>query len=143
MKNTKRILLSAILPLFAIVFVSSVIVPRGPVLAAGSFFESQIGVGTDDMAEAFGEPDSSRPTDLRIIIARYIKIFLGFLGIIFLGLILYGGFLWMTDMGNSDNVKKAKSILSTGIIGLIVIMASFAIANFVTESVFDVTTKTN
>ena len=38
--------------------------------------------------------------DPRLIAARIIRVALGFLGIVVLTLIIYGGFLWMTAAGN-------------------------------------------
>ena len=56
---------------------------------------------------------------------------LGFLGLIAVIIILYGGFRWMTAGGNEDAVKKAKHTLMAGIIGLVIIMAAWGIARFV------------
>jgi len=56
---------------------------------------------------------------------------LGFLGLIAVIIILYGGFRWMTAGGNEDAVKKAKHTLMAGIIGLVIILAAWGIARFV------------
>jgi len=56
---------------------------------------------------------------------------LGFLGLIAVVVILYGGFRWMTAGGNEDAVKKAKHTLTAGIIGLIIVLAAWGIARFV------------
>ena len=65
------------------------------------------------------------------IVATIIQIFLGFLGIIFVILIIYGGYLWMTSRGNEEQVKKAKDTLQKATIGLIIILAAYAITYFV------------
>ncbi len=70
-------------------------------------------------------------TDPRIIIARVIRVVLGFLGIVALLLILYAGWLYMTSGGEPSKVDKAKKILSNALIGLIIILSAFAIATFV------------
>lgn len=69
--------------------------------------------------------------DPREIAGRIINFALGFLGIIAVGLILYSGFLWMTAAGNEDKVEDAKKILKNGVIGLVIILASWAIATFI------------
>ena len=56
---------------------------------------------------------------------------LGFLGLVAVVIILYGGFRWMTAGGNEDAVKKAKHTLTAGIIGLIIVLAAWGIARFV------------
>ena len=63
---------------------------------------------------------------------------LGLLGIIFLVLVLYAGFLWMTAAGNEDQVTKAKSILTTSIIGIVIIVAAYAIVKFVLDAIFKI-----
>ena len=57
----------------------------------------------------------------------------GVLGLIFLFLTLYAGYLWMTAMGDSKKVTKAKDILSQGVIGLIIVASSYAISFFVVD----------
>ncbi len=54
-------------------------------------------------------------------------------GVIFLVLIIYGGILWMTDIGNSEQVSKAKKLLVHSTVGLIIISGAFAITNLLLE----------
>jgi hypothetical protein len=65
------------------------------------------------------------------IIGYVISIFLGFLGIVFLVLMLYGGYLWMTSFGNTAKVTKAKDLIVDAAIGLIIVLAAYALSNFV------------
>jgi hypothetical protein len=60
-----------------------------------------------------------------------VNIFLSLLGIIFIVLMLYGGFLWMTGRGNEERLTKAKELIQAAIIGLIIITAAYAISFFV------------
>ena len=73
--------------------------------------------------------------NLADIVVVVINGVLGLLGIIFLSLTFYAGFLWMTAQGNEDNVTKAKNILTTSIIGIIIIVAAYAITNFVLTAI--------
>jgi TRAP-type C4-dicarboxylate transport system permease small subunit len=82
-------------------------------------------------AEAAGFSEPASPVE---IIAALIGVFLSFLGIIFLILIIYGGFVWMTSGGNETKVLKAKKILERAVVGLIIIMASYGITVFVFNS---------
>lgn len=70
-------------------------------------------------------------TDPRELAARIINIALGFLSVIAVGIVLYSGFLWMTSNGEEDKVTRAKQILKNGIIGLVIVLASWGIATFV------------
>jgi TRAP-type C4-dicarboxylate transport system permease small subunit len=86
-------------------------------------------------ARAAGFPD---PKTIPEIIGAIINSFLSLLGVIFLCLIIYGGFLWMTSGGNETKVYRAKEVLRNAIIGLIIIMASYSITSFVIKTLIDV-----
>ncbi|NCU44209.1 hypothetical protein EOM71_00835 [Candidatus Falkowbacteria bacterium] len=64
-------------------------------------------------------------------VSSFITIVLGLVGVIFLALIIYGGFLWMTAAGNEKQVETAKSIISRAAIGLIIIVLAYAITFFI------------
>lgn len=65
------------------------------------------------------------------MISTVIQLILGFLGVIFLVLIIYAGFKWMIAGGNQEEVTKAKAILKQAIIGLIITLSAYAITWFV------------
>ena len=69
--------------------------------------------------------------DLLTTVNNIIKVLLGLLGILAVLLILWGGFIWMTAAGDTDKVEKAKKLIISGIIGLVIIFAAYAIAQFV------------
>jgi hypothetical protein len=81
-----------------------------------------------------GLNNSLTSTDPRTVIGRVINLALGFLGVIAVGIILLGGFKWMTAGGNEEKTGEAKKLLGAGVIGLIIILASWAIATYVINS---------
>ncbi|MBN2854302.1 hypothetical protein JXK06_02075 [Patescibacteria group bacterium] len=56
---------------------------------------------------------------------------LSLLGVIFIILLIVGGYKWMTAGGNEENVKTATNYIKRSIIGLIIILASWAIWLFI------------
>lgn len=98
--------------------------------ASNNLWNSQEGM-SDVGSKAFGSSDT--PTDIRVITANIIKVFLALLGIIFVVLLVLAGYKWMTAMGNEDKVSEAKGQITTAIIGLLIILAAYAITKFVTE----------
>lgn len=90
--------------------------------------------GINDLAES-GVNLGSR--DLRDIIAGIVNVFLGFLGVLATLLILYGGFIWMTSNGNADKISRAKRIIINGVVGLMIIVSSYAIARFILQKGYD------
>jgi hypothetical protein len=65
------------------------------------------------------------------IIVQIINIILTFVGSIFMILIIWAGFKWMTSAGNTDAIKKSRETIINAVIGLAVILASYVIVNFV------------
>ena len=53
------------------------------------------------------------------------------MGVIFLILAIYGGYNWMMARGNEEMVERAKKTITNAIIGLIVILAAYAISRFI------------
>lgn len=64
-----------------------------------------------------------------------IQTLLSFLGVIFLILMVYAGFIWMTAKGDQQKVQKAKDILTNSLIGLIIVMAAYAISYFIISAI--------
>ena len=77
-------------------------------------------------------------SDLPTIVGRGIGILLGVLGLVFVVLVVYAGFLYLTAQGEETNVKKAKKLLSQAVIGLILIVSAYAITNVVIDSLVTV-----
>ncbi len=65
------------------------------------------------------------------IIGKVVAVILSFIGIIFFLLVLFAGFMWMSAMGNSERVTKAKDILEAAAIGLLIVLGAYAITRFV------------
>lgn len=68
------------------------------------------------------------------VAGKLVQYGLSLIGIIFFLLMLYAGYLWMSAMGNTEKVDKAKLILETAIIGLVLVMGAYAITTFIFES---------
>lgn len=75
------------------------------------------------------------------IIGIVISAALGLLGVIFLVLIVYGGYIWMIARGDEAAVEKAKDTISRSIIGLIIVLAAYAITYFVIDKLITSTIK--
>lgn len=70
-----------------------------------------------------------------IIVAQIINIVLGFIGIIFVVLVTYAGFMYLTAAGEEDKAKKAMTLLSQAVIGLVITLAAWSISYFVVISI--------
>ena len=70
------------------------------------------------------------------IVGKIIQAFLGIFGVLFLALMVYGGFKWMIAQGREEEVQKAKTIIQAAIIGFGIVVSAYAIAVFVTNAFF-------
>lgn len=78
-------------------------------------------------------PYKDQKTDLYGIIEKVVSGTLAALAIVFFGLVLYSGIRWMTARGDEGFVKKAKDTLRAAVIGLIIVLASYALTRFIFE----------
>ena len=83
-------------------------------------------------AYGLGEAQPRGPVE---IIGGIIKIGLNIVGLIFLILMIYGGFLWMTARGDEQKVTKSKELLEAAIIGLVIVFAAYGITYFVVDQI--------
>jgi hypothetical protein len=56
---------------------------------------------------------------------------LGFLGLISLIMIIYGGSMFLFSGGEEEKITKGKKILGWSFIGLLVILASYGVASYI------------
>jgi len=93
-----------------------------------------------DLGLGFGEYTGLVAKDPRATIASIINIVLSVLGIVAVVIVLAGGFMWMTAMGNEEKIKKSKGLLTAGVIGLTIILTAYIIARFVIQELVKATT---
>ena len=92
-------------------------------------------VGLGDAATKLGSTGEkagvNKDTDIASIVGTGINIALSLIGLVFLLLMVYAGYLWMTAQGEEEQVKKAQKIITATIIGLVVVISAFAITAMV------------
>ncbi|MFA6106085.1 MAG: hypothetical protein WC745_00185 [Patescibacteria group bacterium] len=118
---TKKIKLTA-----AALLLAAVLLPSTAVLAQdnlGSFglnFANNIGL------------QNANPKN---VVVNIIQVALSFLAIVAVIIILIGGFIWMTAGGNDDKVTQGRKYIVNGAIGLLIVLAAFAITNFLITTI--------
>lgn len=66
---------------------------------------------------------------LRALILRMVNYFLTFLGVLAVIMIIYGGVTYVTAAGKDEAVGNAKKIIMYALVGLIIVLLSFALVN--------------
>lgn len=79
--------------------------------------------------------------DFTQVVGRIIGAAFSLIGVIFLLLLIYGGLLWMTSRGNEEIVKRAKELIISAVIGLLIVIAGYAISTFVISVLIGGTTE--
>jgi len=68
-----------------------------------------------------------------------INVILSVTGIAFLIMLVYAGILWMTAMGNPEATKKATRLILVSLGGILIIIGSFALAQFIFDRLVTIT----
>ncbi len=88
--------------------------------------------GLNETSEQIGYDRATRfNQSLPQTVGEFIQIFLSILGVLFLLLTIYGGFIWMMARGNEQEVEKAKRIIEHSTIGLLIIFGAYAITYYI------------
>lgn len=86
---------------------------------------------TDDMKELTGcnedkKVDEVANTGLNLILSA--------VGLIAVGVMVYGGFTYLTAQGDPSKAKRGRDVILYGLVGLAVTLLAFAIVAFVTAN---------
>ena len=92
--------------------------------------------GLNQSAVQAGYETGTNATSINSLIGLIINIVLSMIGVVFLAFTIYAGMLWMTARGNEQKVDKASTILRGSLIGLIIVIGSYAISYFLISRLF-------
>jgi PKD repeat protein len=81
------------------------------------------------------DPTLTQQTDLRDFIVNAVNFVLGFLGLLAVLMVIYGGFLYVTAAGQEEQTTKGKKSVMYAMIGIVIILISFALVNTVIKGV--------
>jgi hypothetical protein len=107
-----------------------------PVAGVFAFVKDAFAENLKDAGNILGQIGSKAGTssvsDPGKIVGTVINVALTLVGIIFLSLMVYAGYLWMTARGETDKVEEAKKIITAAIIGIAIVLSAYAITALVT-----------
>lgn len=83
----------------------------------------------------FGSIDS--PAE---ILVNVIEFALGLVGLLALVMFIYGGFVILTAHGNADQFKKGTHALLYAVIGMVVVLTSYSVLNYIFTNIYGFTT---
>lgn len=80
---------------------------------------------------------NAEATDLSAaqFVGSIINAALALIGVIFFAQMVYAGYLWMTARGEKDQVEKAQDTIRRSVIGIVIVLAAWAVTVFVVNAV--------
>jgi hypothetical protein len=103
------------------------------VLAVGADLYNRL-YDVADYADYAVENSNPEDQNIAIYVGKIISYVLAVLGVIFLTLLVYAGFVWMTARGDSEQITRAKDIMVNVVIGLIIILMSYAFTYYIVSN---------
>lgn len=83
------------------------------------------------------------PKDVKVIVLQILKTLLAFIAIIMVVLLIMAGFQYMTSAGNEAKLKEAMGRIQALVVGLVIILASWGITNYLIKWLVCSTTATS
>lgn len=129
---------------FSLFLIAAILMTVGAItallLARPAAAQPDIGIGPGGLTERVAggggyEVAISKETAFSLAVGRVIKAALGLVGLVFLVLTIYAGFLWMTAGGNEEQVEKAQKIFKNSTLGLIIALGAYGLTVFILATV--------
>lgn len=104
----------------------------------GKFFEfSPVPAGSEALVNPIELPGGERPSGDFVTVMNFVMLnFLGLVGFVTTGMIIYYGYRYLTSAGNEEAVAAAKTGLRWAVIGLIIILLAYTIITSVRTYLF-------
>ncbi|MBF8280516.1 MAG: hypothetical protein HW383_289 [Candidatus Magasanikbacteria bacterium] len=120
--------------LFAITFGLQILTAI-PVLAADAANDYGLGTAAAGAGIIKNKEDATKGgAGLAELSGRVIRAALTIIGVVFLLLMVYGGFIWMIARGDKEKVKEGRDTIVNATIGLVLVLAAYAITQFIFTS---------
>ncbi len=108
--------------------------------ASGAVNEAIGGLKSAGNVVYSGQAPTPDKVNVSVVVSRIIRIILGFVGVAFMLLIVYGGITWMfgARSGKEGEVNKAKTIIINASIGLALVLGAYVITVFVVKNLIKI-----
>jgi hypothetical protein len=107
------------------IFAAAVFLPMAAEVSAEGIFEN----AKAEMLYDSDRPDDVISSDFRTAIRGFLNYFLGFLGLIAVAVVVYGGIMMVTAQGDDGQIGKAKKMIMWAMVGIVIVLLSYAIVS--------------
>lgn len=126
MKNVFKKAVASVASIPALLFPGVILAADAPLTGLG---------GATKGLEAVGAGGKLSTTSLPTLIGNLINVVLGVMGIVFVVLIVYAGILYMQAGTDPKKADTAKKIIVNAVIGLVLVVAAYAISTFIINQI--------
>jgi len=120
--------------LFSMVVLTCALMVSHGVLASESAWEkTSSGIKEAGGEAGFGE--SGPQVDFMAALMGVVNILLTLVGVFFIILLIYGGYLWMDARGGEEKIEKARKVIIPAVIGIVIIIAARIMTEFILSAV--------
>ena len=121
--------------LLAVIFLNIIFIAPIAVEAADSGAKTLFDSSLDETAGETGHLKTKISSAGSLgTVSSIISVILSLIGVVFLILMIYGGFIWMNSRGNDQEIQKALTIIRNSIIGLLIVVAAYAITALIGDN---------
>jgi hypothetical protein len=106
----------------------------GAMLMASLFVNQAFAQGAGLIGTDTGNITGTAKGSLGSNITTIINYFLGMLGLVAVGFLIYAGVLMVTAGGAEEQVTKARKIIMYAVVGIVIILLSYTIVTFVSSA---------
>ena len=117
--------------------IKKLITPCGAALTTVFFhINSALAASTDiwNNPQGVQAPSAAAQGSFTDNVTRMINYFLGILGLIAVGFLIYSGILMVTAGGNEEQIGKARKIITYAVIGIVIVLLSYTIVTFISSA---------
>ena len=129
LKNNKQIIYILSITVFTLLAISCQgVLAQGAALTELESFQGQIegsGIRTE--------------TNVYVVVGDIVKAVLSIIGVLLMIYLFTGGVMWMTSAGSSEKIKKAREMIVNAILGLVIVILSYAVATFIIKKAAGIT----
>ena len=85
--------------------------------------------------QAYAAAGCGTQKDAGTVVTSVIEVVLGFIGVVAVCVVIYGGFLFLSSSGDAAKVKRGQEAIKYGLIGLVVSLLASGIVIFVSKAI--------
>jgi type IV secretory pathway VirB2 component (pilin) len=108
------------------------------VFALAPVVSAQIDFGTNDM-DTLADSAGYGEANFTDVAGKIINVVFSLLGLAAVIIIIVAGFQWMTSGGDKEKIDGAKKLMTSALVGLIIVVLAYAIADFVMSKLTNLT----